>query len=878
MQYPHGEVAKSTSIFPVEVESLSEAEIAKLQRKIDFRVLPMLFIIYVVAFLDRANISNALTMNMPKELGMTGQQPNIALAIFFVPYIIFEIPSNILMKRFTPHVWLSACMLGFGIFMLGQGFVQNYGSLLATRFFLGLFEAGIFPGSFYLISFWYKREESQKRFAIYFCSVIFASAFGGLLASGIAKMNGAGGESNWRWIFILEGILSILVAFAAFFFVSDFPSDAQWISKPEKQFVLKNTRAEETISEGRVRPRDIAEFFKDPKNYLGAVMYFVQTQLHSVPPFAAALGMCLLLAYMSDRSAYRLPYVLFPGVLLIAGLSVLMTTHGHFSAQYAAIFLVCMGAFGAGPTVICWYLMNLQGHKQRSIGSAWMISLGNTGGIVAPFTFLSRDSPYYHTGYSVCMGVVALGMVASLCYTALVLKERRKVQSGDNGVEDAHVRKRFISATIILLNFNVTLSSSLPSGAGTTLWRHFGVTSELQKTLPVAVFLVGYIGCGFAPNWQSFLFFRFMLGCAAAAPQTVSGGVFSDIYSDLRPRGMAVTMLGLTSNVGPLIGPIISGFTSISVWQWQFWCALMLAAVNWPMLLLMPETFAPVLNGYAKKADAMQTQVQPTMSAAILSRKSLVLFFGQHVRLLARPVRILSEPLVFFTDLFILYQYVIFFLYFGAYPIIFKGTYSMSDGVSALMFIPTGIGAVLAIVIFAAWDRFHQSSIEKARPWALQEEYRRLPLACLGGPLFGLSQFWLGWTARPSVHWAIPALSGIPLGIGIDLTFLALNNYLTDAYGIYSASALASSVFTRNVLAAVLIPLTTYPLYEDLGTDWACTLLGCMCLVLTPIPFVFIRWGPAMRKKSPFCQKLARMGDEGEDGNLGVPLEPHILG
>ncbi|KAK6958373.1 hypothetical protein Daesc_001172 [Daldinia eschscholtzii] len=461
-------------------------------------------------------------------------------------------------------------------------------------------------------------------------------------------------------------------------------------------------------------------------------------------------------------------------------------------------------------------------------------------------------------------------------------------------------RKLFISTTVILMNFNVTLGSSLPSGAGDTLNAHFGVTSELQKPLPVAVFLIGYIfgpiifaplseswgrrpvflvsfgiytaftlGCALAPNWPVFLFFRFLLGCGAAAPQTVSGGLFCDIYPDLGPRGLAMTMLGLTSNIGPLVGPIISGFTSTKVWQWQFWSALILAGANWPMLLFMPETFAPVVNARNLK-NATETKTRQSAATSVITKAQLSL--RNRARILARPIRILTEPLVFFTDLFILYQYVIYFLYFGAYPVIFRGTYAMSSGISALMFIPTGIGGIFAIAIFVAWDKFHRRSVERGRPWALQEEYRRLPLACLGGPLFALSEFWLGWTARPTIHWAVPALSGISLGIGIDLTFLALNNYLTDAYGIYSASALASSVFTRNIFAAIIIPLTTYPLYQNLGTDWACTLLGCLCVALTPIPFAFIRWGPAMRKRSAFCQQLARMKDEDEGGNMVVPL------
>ncbi|KAK8021843.1 hypothetical protein PG990_006981 [Apiospora arundinis] len=444
------------SMSPEEGQSLSKQEATKLIRKIDFHVLPMLFVIYVVAFLDRGNISNALTMSMPEQLGLTGQQPNIALAIFFVPYIVFEIPSNVLMKKLRPHLWLSLCTIGFGIVMLAQGFIQNYSGLLATRFLLGFFEAGIFPGSFYLISYWYRQEESQKRFTLYFSSVILASAFSGLLASAIAKLDGVRGLSNWRWIFILEGILTAVVGIASFFIVSDFPNEAKWLSERERQYVLERTDANHTAAAGAAVTRlDLINFFKDPKNYLGPIMYFscvvpvysfayftptivktlgysvVQTQLHSVPPFAAALGLCLVLAYLSDRTGNHLFFVQFSATILITGLAILMTTHGNFSAQYAGICLVCMGAFSAAPSVICWYIMNLEGHKNRSIGSGWMISVGNTGGILAPFVFLPAFAPQYRPGYSTCMGVAVLGMSATVGYATLIQIQRRNRSHND---------------------------------------------------------------------------------------------------------------------------------------------------------------------------------------------------------------------------------------------------------------------------------------------------------------------------------------------------------------------------------------------------------------------------------------------------------------
>jgi len=175
----------------------------RLVSKIDLRVVPVLSILYLLAFLDRTNIANASVFGLQKDLKLTGTQYNTALTIFFVPYIAFEIPSNIILKKLKPHVWLSLCMFLFGLVTICQGLVHNFSGLLATRFFLGLAETGMFPGSFYLIGMWYKRSEAQKRYSFFFGSTSLAGAFGGLLASAIGKMSGMRGYLGWRWIFIL---------------------------------------------------------------------------------------------------------------------------------------------------------------------------------------------------------------------------------------------------------------------------------------------------------------------------------------------------------------------------------------------------------------------------------------------------------------------------------------------------------------------------------------------------------------------------------------------------------------------------------------------------------------------------------------------------
>lgn len=159
--------------------------------------------------------------------------------------------------------------------MLCQGFTHGFGGMVTARFFLGVCESGVFPGCFYLLSFWYSREEAQKRFTVFWCSVPAASAVGGLLATAIANMDGIRGLANWRWVFILEGILTVLVGFAAWFFIADFPEDAKWLTEDERAWLATKT-GRDGAPTPPVTPRDLVTFFSDPKNVLGGIMYFCE--------------------------------------------------------------------------------------------------------------------------------------------------------------------------------------------------------------------------------------------------------------------------------------------------------------------------------------------------------------------------------------------------------------------------------------------------------------------------------------------------------------------------------------------------------------------------------------------------------------------------
>lgn len=155
--------------------------------------------------------------------------------------------------------------------------------------------------------------------------------------------------------------------------------------------------------------------------------------MHTVPPVVAALGLCLIMSYLSDRTRLRTPFIAFGLALAIIGFAILMNIHHSFGPEYLGICLIAMGSFSAGPIIVCWYVMNLHGHSERSIGSAWIIGFGNAGGIVATFAFLSKDAPFYHTGYSICMGAMCICVLAAVVYAGLAWKDNEVMKAAGDG-------------------------------------------------------------------------------------------------------------------------------------------------------------------------------------------------------------------------------------------------------------------------------------------------------------------------------------------------------------------------------------------------------------------------------------------------------------
>ncbi|KAE8443295.1 hypothetical protein EG329_002011 [Mollisiaceae sp. DMI_Dod_QoI] len=444
---------------------------------------------------------------------------------------------------------------------------------------------------------------------------------------------------------------------------------------------------------------------------------------------------------------------------------------------------------------------------------------------------------------------------------------------------------------LIVLNtvLNSTISSALPSGNSDAITIPLQIHSSAQLVLLTSIYLLGYVfgplvfgplseiygrktvllptfscftiltlGCALAPSWGALVVLRLLTGLVASAPITIVGGVYADIYElDVRlGRAIAAFMAGNT--FVPILGPLISGFAGELSWRWPFWLALMLAGVSWILLWFLPETYAPVILMRADMNKSNGNEEQDSHRAADLKSKNPKP--GHKIKaILVRPMRLFfCEPIVFCVCLYLALAFGIFYLFFEAYPIIFQGIYNLSPGLSALALLPIGIGALLACAMFFYYDSVVHQAQSANKSWSQTSE-KRLPLACLGGPILGTSLFWLAWTANAQIHPIVPMLAGLPFGIGFLLIFMALTNYLTDLYSDQAASTMAALTCTRSIFGAGL-PFATQKMYGTLGVHWAGILLGFLALGLGLVPWVFLRWGARIRRSGQEKQDLKRRG------------------
>ncbi|KAI1333208.1 MFS general substrate transporter [Xylariaceae sp. FL0255] len=427
----------------------------KLLWKLDLLLIPWLCLLYLLAFLDRTNIGNAKVAGLTKDLHLSTGQYNLALSIFFISYSVFEPLTNVLLKRLRPSIFIPIIMFFWGVSMTGMGFVYNHPGLLAARWFLGLTEAGLFPGVNYYLSCWYKRSELGVRLAIFFSGAALAGSFGGLLAAAIEKLDGKGGLAGWRWIFILEGLLTVLVAIASFWMVHDFPAEARFLSDDDRARVIRRLRIDQQASASHEswNNRYLYDSLKDWKMWLGSLVYAgcdmplyafslflptiiqatgvkntIRIQLLSVPPYAVAAVFTVVIGFVADRTRQRGLCNIGVSAIGVVGFILLIASNSP-SVQYAGTFLGALGIYPCIANTISWQANNLEGVYKRGVVLGFVIGWGNLNGIIASNIFF--DSPRFYQGYGVIIGYMAITLLGgSLLMTTLLRLENKKRRAG----------------------------------------------------------------------------------------------------------------------------------------------------------------------------------------------------------------------------------------------------------------------------------------------------------------------------------------------------------------------------------------------------------------------------------------------------------------
>ncbi|KAI5286267.1 hypothetical protein KEM54_006920 [Ascosphaera aggregata] len=443
------------------------------------------------------------------------------------------------------------------------------------------------------------------------------------------------------------------------------------------------------------------------------------------------------------------------------------------------------------------------------------------------------------------------------------------------------MKKFFTAVMLCWTTINTSFSSSVFSAGEDVIGEYFGVSKEVT-TLGVTLFVIGFatgpiiwapfselkgrklpliigmlgftcfqFGAATAKDLQTLTLCRFFSGFFGGSPFAIVGAVFSDIY-DNDYRGVAVTFFSIAVFCGPMAAPFIGGYIVDSYlgWRWlQYLTAITGSSALALDVFVLQESYAPII--LCQKAAELRRRTKNWGIHAKQEEIEVDLHELVHKNF-SRPLRILfTEPIILFISIYMSFIYGLLYLFLTAYPLIFQQKYGMSKGVAGLTMIGIIVGMFFGGVAILSYQPTYRRKLRANNNVPIPEW--RLIHVMAGGFAFSAGLFWLGWAGYTGkVHWIVPTLSGLLSGFGLLCIFQQLMNYIIDAYLVFAASAIAGNTFMRSITAGAFPLFATY-MFNGMGIQWACTLLGCFATILVPIPFVLNFWGAKIRAKSKFA-------------------------
>lgn len=476
------------------IHAFTEKEQRAIWWRIDVRLVLTCGFMYCVSLMDRTNLGIAVVAGMGTDMVLIGARYSIITCLFFISYVLLQPPATVVLRKLGPRTFLPAITILWGITMIMFAFVKIWWEMIPLRIVLGIFEAGFFPGCAYLLSCWYPRFMLQKRNAVFYLIGSMASAFSGILAYGFNQMNGLGnlgnpvyglhhgptklaptarkyiepGIAGWRWIFIMQGLLTVVVGTIGIFTIVDFPEKASkksFLSVPflnEKEAALVVATIELDRHDAIAAPFHVGTYLKcaaDLKiwgfgSLFGltttvtyAIAYFLPIILKDGMGFSVAASQCLIAppyvaaaicmfttAYIGDKYHIRGPLIIFNALLGIIGLPLLGFAEGN-GVRYFGVFLATISANSNVPAVLTFQANNIRGQWKRALASATLVGTGGIGGIVGSTVFRSQDSPTYKPGMYATIIASGLVIIITLMLDFKFWRANKRAASGGKKIE-----------------------------------------------------------------------------------------------------------------------------------------------------------------------------------------------------------------------------------------------------------------------------------------------------------------------------------------------------------------------------------------------------------------------------------------------------------
>ncbi|KAI0653992.1 MFS general substrate transporter [Cubamyces menziesii] len=426
----------------------------RLVRILDWRLLPTIVLIFIMNYIDRTAVTAARLKGLEQDLGMSDIQYSVILAVLYASYVPAQIPSNMILNRITrPSYYIPFCVVIWGLTSALTGVSKTYAGMVVARIFVGLPEArsipvlaAFYPGAIYLLSRWYTRKELAFRSAILYGGLLISNAFGSLMAAGIlSRMEGKLGIPAWRWLFYIEGAITVTIGILAAFLLPDYPHNTRWLTPAQRRLAQVRLaedagEADEDVSTDSAM-KGLIMALKDPKVPIFAVMTCSQllglgfvnffptiagtlgfsttvTLLLAAPPWILATIVCCISAWNADRTGERFFHICVPWWGVILGYIIGVSTFS-IGGRYVAMFLMACGYSGFALTAVWVSNAVPRPPAKRAAAIAIVNGFGNLGNLISSFVWKAEWGPDYHQ--SMYIGIAALGLATVLAVVIRVI-------------------------------------------------------------------------------------------------------------------------------------------------------------------------------------------------------------------------------------------------------------------------------------------------------------------------------------------------------------------------------------------------------------------------------------------------------------------------